>query len=151
MKLTRFRTQYDETSSVDPGIACTLEERKTKSEFAQECDVNLLIARWKKTGIAPQALDASKAVFGDFSQVPTRTEMHDLVSDAYDAFGQLPAEIRREFNNDPRVFVASSETPSGMALLVKHGLATVAAPTPSPASPEAGQAAPSPTEPVKKA
>lgn len=151
MKLTRFRTQYDET--IDLGIACTQLECMTKSEFQDDTDVNLLVARWKKTGILPQTRDQTASIFGDFSAVPSRAEMHDLVLNAHDAFDQLPADVRKEFNNDPRTFLSACEHPSGVALLKKHGLGKPE-PTPSPDAPSAAvqaaasapQTAPQPTK-----
>jgi len=140
-----FKTQYD--APFDAGIACTLEERMTKSEFADECDVNKIVGRYMKTGVLGDPARAVLARYGDFSSVPTFAEMHDLVLAAEDAFAQLPAAVRSEFGNDPRVFVEAAHTPEGRALLIKHGLGAseasgeAAGPSPSPDSPGAAPAA----------
>lgn len=145
---SRFRTQYDSTVGIDPGIECTLEERKTQSEFAEDCDVNLLVARYRKTGVMPDVTQrASEALYGDFSAIPSRMEMFNIVENAWDAFNALPPDVRREFNNDAAEFLAATETLEGVERLKKVGLGKPTDPVKTPleasvAPSAAGQAAP---------
>ena len=66
----KFRTRFDE--SLKQPVMCTEEEKRTKSEFADECDINKIMARYRRTGVLP--IDVRKeaaARFGDFSQPPS--------------------------------------------------------------------------------
>lgn len=97
-------------------------ERRTKSEFLKECDINMIMARYRKTGILGDPARQAAARFGDFSQVPTYQEMQQKVLDAHEVFMALPASVRKEFDNDPGAFISSADTPEGRDLLVKLGL-----------------------------
>lgn len=145
----QFRTQYDTPPRV--GVACTMEERRTKSEFAEDCDINILMARYRKTGVLPDAAKAAAARYGDFTQVPTFEEMQQKLIAASELFAALPAKVRRQFGNDPGEFISAAQTPEGRELLISLGLGAEKAPesseppSPSPAAPApsaAGQAAP---------
>lgn len=120
-----FRTRYSHVSAdVDPGLSCpdTPEDRRTKSEFADECDINLIMARFRKTGVLPQSAHAAAARYGDFSQVPDFMQMQDKLIAANELFAALPAAVRKQFDNDPGQFVAAADTKEGRALMVKLGL-----------------------------
>lgn len=142
-----FKTRYNYDPSVDAGVECTLAERRTKSEFADECDINRIVARYKKTGILPDQSKAALARYLDVSEVPSYSQMHDLVVSAHDAFASLPAKVRREFDNDPIAFMEASQSPEGRELLKSLGLGPEKAPTP----PEASAGAPAGGQPASQA
>ena len=158
----KFRTRFDE--SLKQPVMCTEEEKRTKSEFADECDINKIMARYRRTGVLP--IDVRKeaaARFGDFSQLPSFMEMQDTLIAANDLFMALPAAVRKQFGNDPHEFLAAAETKEGRELLQKLGLGvekaagetdpTPKGPVPSPAAGVAAKddpgAAGSVSEPVK--
>lgn len=116
-----FRTRFSKIDRV--GLACTQAEKRTKSEFAKECDINVIMARYRRTGVLPESALASAARFGDFSQIPTFQEMQDKVIAAHELFSALPAQVRDTFQNDPALFIEASGTPEGQELMVKLGLA----------------------------
>lgn len=139
----KFRTRFDESLKLP--VFCTEEEKRTKSEFADECDINKIMARYKRTGVLP--VDVRKqaaAKFGDFSQLPSFMEMQDMLIAANDLFMALPAAVRKQFGNDPHEFLAAAETKEGRELLQKLGLGaenasgetdpTPQGPAPSPAA-----------------
>lgn len=97
-------------------------ERRTSSEFAEDCDINTIVARYQSTGQLPDQAKAAAGRFGDFSQVPSYDEMYQKVIAAQEMFAALPAEVRKEFNNDPGLFVASADTPQGRDRLIELGL-----------------------------
>jgi len=132
----KFRNRFEKAPRVV--LACSLEERRTKQEFKDQCDINLIMARYQRTGQLPASAMSAAMRYGDFSQIPSFHEMHDRVMAATDLFNQLPARVRKQYGNDPGAFLAASQTPEGAELLVKLGLATK---TPQPAKQqEAGQA-----------
>lgn len=110
---------------VDPSA-----KQRVDSSMKTESDINVIVARYKKTGLWPAAVQAraSLARYGDVSQVPSYAEMQARVMAARDAFAALPAAVRRQFGNDPGAFVAAVDTPEGIALLKKLGLGAVVDP-----------------------
>lgn len=155
---TRFTAIYD---SVRPTVRCldTPEDRRTKSEFAQDCDINRIVARYKKTGVLPESARAAALRYGDFSQIPDFREMQEKIIAAHEVFAALPAEVRKQFDNDPGAFIDASQTREGRELMVKLGLGAEKpadgvsdAPGGSPkaSSASAGQAVPSSQKKVVK-
>lgn len=139
-----FRTRYDRHQvrvKFDPA------EKRTKSEFLQETDINNIIARYKRTGVLPESARAAAARYGDFSEVPTYQEMFSRIHAAQDMFLALPATVRARFDNDPGVFLEASQTKEGQELLVQLGLAT-AKPAPGEAAPK-GEPDPAPVKAAK--
>ena len=116
----KFRTRFDE--SLKQPVMCTEEEKRTKSEFADECDINKIMARYRRTGVLPESAKAAAARFGDFSQVPSFMEMQEKILAANELFSALPAVVRKQFDNDPGTFLAAADTKEGRELLVRLGL-----------------------------
>lgn len=120
---------------------------KTDPSMAKECDINSIVARARRVGQLPESARAAAKTFGDFSQVPTYPEMFEKVQAAQRLFNQLPAKVRNTFKNDPGLFLASTATEEGQALLRKLGLGD----QPSETPPGSGAASPSsPSEKEKK-
>ena len=110
--------------------AVLCEGGRTKSEFKDECDINVLMKRYEKQGVLPnmrvgQAAYVDCTVFSDF-----QTSMQ-IVHDAERMFLALPSRVRLEFDNDPVKFVAYAQDPANRKRLVELGLAE-----PPPAPPE---------------
>ena len=102
-----FRTRFsDRVFARD--VACSLEERRTKSEFADECDINKIMDRYNRSGFDPFEARKALARFGDVSQVPDFMEMQAKLIAASDAFMSLPAAVRKQFDNDPAEFLAAA-------------------------------------------
>lgn len=150
-----FRTRYTHVSRlVDPGLTCpdTPEDRRTKSEFVDECDINKIMARYRRTGILPENARAAAVRYGDFSQIPDFMEMQEKIIAANELFMALPAEVRKQFDNDPGQFIAAADTQEGREVMVKLGLGAerVSSPQEPPkgsAPASAGQAETGGTEP----
>lgn len=75
----------------------------TQQHFKDACDVNHIIRQYDRTGLITHVAKA-KAFYGDFTQVNEYQDALNLVMSAQDLFGDLPAEIRRRFNDDPGAF-----------------------------------------------
>lgn len=100
----------------------TPEDKRTKSEFLEETDINRIMAKYKKTKQLPDSIRLEAAKYGDFSQVPDFIEMQDKIIAANNLFAALPAAVRRQFDNDAGEFIRAAETPEGRELMVKLGL-----------------------------
>lgn len=81
-----------------------------------ECDINKIIARYVKTGLLSHM---SKGVprFVDVSEVGDYRSAIEHLRSSEEWFGRLPAEVRREFENDVAVFLDAMDTEEGRARL----------------------------------
>lgn len=79
----------------------------TQQHFKSECDINLIIKRHEETGLWSDSLKppTRQPMFGDFSDVPDYQTAQDMLIDAEDMFMQLPASIRKQFDNNAMAFV----------------------------------------------
>lgn len=71
----------------------------TKSEFKDDCDINLILQKWMKTGVAP-TVAASKPVYLDLTLIPDARATADTMATLHNEFSLLPANIRKRFNFD---------------------------------------------------
>lgn len=98
-------------------------ESMARQDFAEECDINVLMSKYQKTGLLP-SLNRGSPMYGDYSDVPDYMTALNTVRDANEAFAALPATVRRRFENDPAQFVAFATDSANADELVKMGLAT---------------------------
>lgn len=129
-----------------PGVSLT------RQEFAEECDVNVLMRRYENTW--PPKDPAVQEQFADVAWVPDLMTAQDQIDQANRMFMMLDARVRREFDNDPRQFVAFASDPANLEHLRDWGLAPregpkvpvkgyaggAGAPPPPPATPPADSA-----------
>lgn len=74
---------------------------RVKQSFKNECDINRIVARARKTGylIDPSIVANRQAVFMDCSNVDYM-DMLNRVNVAQSAFDALPSDVRSKFDND---------------------------------------------------
>lgn len=105
----------------------------TRSEFADECDINSIMARYEKTGVMPgQALPNQPPMYLDLTEVPDYRSALEQVMEAQEAFMRLPAKARAEFDNDPAQFVQFAADPANIEQMRSWGLAPPAPEAPGP-------------------
>lgn len=98
------------------------EPSMTRQEFADECDINGIMAKYEKTGMLP--VNGSQPSYVDFTSVPSDLqEALRVMIDAEAAFMSLPATVRKEFDNDPLRFVEYAQDGSHLEQLRAWGLA----------------------------
>lgn len=117
----------------------------TRQEYADECDINVLMRKYEATGVLPP-LNGAEPQYLDVSNVPDLARAMEIIDVATSAFMALPASVRREFDNDPVKFVAFAENADNIDKMRDWGLAPPkAAPEPSPVvAPAPATPAPSP-------
>lgn len=93
----------------------------TKQAFKDECDINVIMARYEKTGILPN-MNPREPRFGDFTSVSDYHNACNRVIAAQQAFDDLPAEVRARFENDPGQLLAALQDPSRKEELTQLGL-----------------------------
>lgn len=114
-------------------------ESRTKQGFKRECDVNILMAKYQKTGVLPQ-IKPGQPVYGDFTQVSDYQSAQNMLISAREQFDAMPLNVRKKFNYDPGRFLEFVENPENQQEMIDLGLATKKdypeaeknAPTPEP-------------------
>lgn len=123
MRNVFVRTPYNydvEAVSRETGILEEMESM-TNQSFKEECDINTIVRRFGVTGQVPAGI-----------RVPTYQMFEDIfdfhsamntIAEARESFDQLPATVRRRFENDPQKFVAFCADPKNLPEMRKMGLA----------------------------
>ena len=140
-----FRTAYGFRGE-HPGLVFS-EPSMTKQSFKDECDINVILARYENTGMYydPLTTRGSRApLFDDFTAVPDYMDAQNFVIEAGEMFNALSSRIRKRFNNSPAElleFLADSANVSEAISLglisapVEPELEPQAKPEPSPGNP----------------
>ena len=118
---TKFRTNYQ--ASEDTGVAFKLEEGRTKQSMKDECDINLIMKKFEKTGILPEMIKENPQ-YGDFSEPIEYRDALEIVRFAKEQFDSLSAKVRVRFDNDPEKFLEFATNPANAKEMVDLGLAT---------------------------
>lgn len=105
---------------------------KAKQQFREDSDVNVILRKYKTTGILPE-LNRAKAHYGDFSNVADYQTAMQSVMNANAAFEALPSEIRTKFQNDPAQLISFVTDSKNREQAIALGL--VQKPAEEPSSP----------------
>lgn len=153
MKNVKLASALDdfEDRSNESGLKCS-DPSRAKQSFKDECDINTIVRRFGITGQLP--VGVRMPTYGDFTEVQDFQGAMNAIAQAREAFDQMPAHVRKRFDNDPQRFVEFCSDEGNREEAVKLGLvapkvldlvpapAVVAAPA-APAAPVAAPAAPS--------
>lgn len=102
MKTPYFRTPYNCEDPIEWTNQTALECKDptlTQQHFKDECDINILYARYLETNEMPQVLDGLS--YGNFEGIFDFQTAMNSVRQAQGMFDQLPARIKNRFDNDP--------------------------------------------------
>lgn len=102
----------------------------TRQEFADECDINTIMARYEAGG-AISHVNRAEPMYLDTTMYPDLRGAMDLFREAALSFNALPAAVRKEFDNDPQLFVDFASDPANIGRMREWGLAPPE-PTPEP-------------------
>lgn len=95
----KIRSRYSPHDPDKYGFATT-GDSMTNQQFKEECDVNNILAKYKRTGLLSH-VSRTQGQFGDFSTLEDyQTSLHKVMK-AQESFGLLPSEVRNKFQNDP--------------------------------------------------
>lgn len=108
---SRVRTRYGARQRA--GITFS-EPSMTKQNHKAECDINNIMRRFTKTGV----IDHVTRYEPRYGDVPSQDYHSALitVSSAQELFEELPAVMRKHFDNDPGLFLEYVQDPSNPAL-----------------------------------
>lgn len=116
--LKEFRSAYSGSKRVPTVIEGA---SMTQQSFKDECDVNVIMSRYLKTGILPDNLSQREAQYLDCEVQDFQYAMQ-LVAGAQSLFNNLPSSIRNRFDNDPARLLAFVNDESNAAEAAKMGL-----------------------------
>lgn len=115
------------------------ETSMTQQNFKQECDINYLLKKYRKTGMM-EHFQQYQGNYADLSDVPTYQDALNKVIEAQNAFDTLPAEVRKIFSNDPGAFLEFVDNPDNLDEMIELGLAQKPQVSPQVATPPADEA-----------
>lgn len=101
-------------------LNCPPEEDKTKQSFGDECDINLIVARYLQTGVIESG-SSTPAQYGVATAFDFQ-EAQNIIIQAESMFNALAADVRFKFNNDPVTMLAWIDDPQNEAQAVAMGL-----------------------------
>ena len=113
----KFVSAYKNRNRV---IALTSDKLMTEQSHKEECDINTIMRRYRKTGGIIH-LKTGARLFGDDIDIDFSTAMQ-IVTDAQQAFAQLPAEIRDRFANSPQNYLDFVDNPDNQEEMIELGL-----------------------------
>lgn len=91
---------------------------RTKQEFKDDCDINRLLARAQREGTLTHITEFG-GEYGDFSEIGSLLDAHLQYQRGVEIFDRLPAEMRKEFNQNPVEFFQYVNDPANRDDLVK--------------------------------
>lgn len=115
--MPEFRTAY----GPKPRVTLDCGEGLTKQSMRDECDINLIMKKYAKTGV----LEHQRQYRGDYSEFEAIDfhEAMNAITAANAMFMELPAKVRAQFGNDPGSFVDFVTDPENLEAVQKMGLA----------------------------
>lgn len=124
---------YVEKDDAHPSfnLDCSNLPSLTRQEFADDADINVIMAQYEKTGVISH-INSTPPAFLDLSDVPDLQTAITLIRDSETAFMTLPAKTRAEFDNDPVKFINYAENPENIERMREWGLAPKPDPEPAP-------------------
>ena len=126
-----LRTPYNydrDAVSDQTGLSCG-EPSRTQQNFKDECDINVIMERFGKTGQVSGNLRVPS--YDDFTGVSDFQSAMNAVREASENFMELPAKVRARFDNDPQLFLEFVASEDNRQEAVDLGLIK-----PAPAAPE---------------
>ena len=116
------------------------DESVTQQCFKDECDINILLAKFAVTGQLPDNVRVPQ--FVDFEETFDFQSSMNVIRAAEEAFNAMPAEVRDRFQNDPGRFLEFANDASNYDEALKMGLA-IKRPEKAAVGPENGLPEPS--------
>lgn len=111
-----------------PSRTTITDQSMTKQSMKKESDINFIVAKYRKTGLIDH-LAVHQGDYGEFEAIDFHEAML-AVRDAEEMFLTVPSDIRKEFANDPGLFLNFVTDPANLDKMREMGLAP-----PAPSSP----------------
>lgn len=107
--------------NLGPRVQVHFEGRgRTKQAMRKECDINVIMAKYAKTGLVNH-FSRYGGDYGFASSVSFHEAMN-VVTKADQMFDDLPSKVRRRFNGDPASFLDFVQDPENAEEMIELGL-----------------------------
>lgn len=93
----------------------------TKQSFKDECDINNIMRKYQKNALVTH-LNQYQGQYADVTGAVDYHTAMNVVTRAHSMFMTLPAELRKDFGNDPARFLDFATDPANEEKLVEMGL-----------------------------
>ena len=120
MEQLKIKSRYKNHSPREFAFTCE-GESLTQQQFIEECDVNNILAKYKRTGLISH-LARHSGNFGDFSNVDDYKTSLEKIMVAQQSFEMLPSELRSKFGNDPGKLIEFMSDEKNIEDCYKFGL-----------------------------
>lgn len=130
-----LRTPYNydmSKASDETGLACH-DKTRTQQQFKEETDINTIVDRFGITGEMPK--DVRVPVEQDYWELSDYQAALNQVNAGREAFMELPAKIRAEFDNDPGKLIAFISDDTNREKAKKMGILVPEKPIEKPPEP----------------
>lgn len=95
---------------------------KAKQEFKKECDINTIVARYKRAGIKEKDIVGVAGQFINCANIPNLQEAFNITLEAQKAFDKLPVRFRKDMDYDPIKAIEFMTKEENIEKLVEYGL-----------------------------
>lgn len=106
-----------------------LDPTRTQQQFKDEVDVNNIMKKYIDTGVVTH-LNQRSGRYADLTTAKDYFESMNVIAQAGEAFDQLPATMRKRFDNDPAKLLEFIHDPNNYDEGVKLGLFDPTLPAP---------------------
>lgn len=121
MQKLKPRTAYNARDEEHIGLVFAQDEGRTQQHFKDECDINVIVNRYVKTGVLPDS--NVEPFYADLSEVPNDLQTaYEAVFRAEAAFMQLPSDVRKSLGNDASKLSGWLLDPQNRDVAIKAGL-----------------------------
>lgn len=103
---------------------------RTKQSQLKECDINLIMKKYQKTGIINH-FNKHGAMYGEYAPLDL-ISAYETLERTNEMFLDLPAKVRARFKNQPEAFLEFVQDPKNKEEMYELGLAR----RPAPVEPE---------------
>lgn len=114
----------------------TGKESRTKQSFKKQCDINVIMKKYEKTGLITHTKQHGH--YGDFTNVTDYHAALNAVHEANEGFMTLPASLRKRFGNDPAKLIEFLNDSKNLDEAIELGLVEKPVNAPQEAQQESG-------------
>lgn len=115
-------SMWNRDGSRKPVVDCSVVPGRTKQSFKKDCDVNVIMRKYAKTGVMdPAVLEKRKGVYGDFTGIEDFMECQSKVLRAREVFSHLDAGVRSRFGHNVGNLIQWLNAPENMNEALKLG------------------------------
>ena len=95
------------------------DDGRTKQAFKDQCDINKMLKKAQQKGSLAHIQKYPELAYGEFDGEFDLLTAHKRINRANEIFGELPSEIRSEFNNNALKFVTWAANPDNNSRLAE--------------------------------